>query len=343
MLQEGLAMPLMKAIQIKAPGADFQLVEKEIPQPGEDQVLIKVAACGVCHGDALAKEGHFPGTRYPTIPGHEVVGIIDAVGSLVTNWAVGQRVGVGWHGGHCFHCSACQKGDFGACEQSLTTGLSTYGGYAQYMVARREVLVSIPDSLDAVDAAPLLCAGRTTFGALKSCGAEGGDLVAIQGLGGLGHLAVQYAVRLGFRTVALSRGRDKEESAYKLGAHGYIDTLSSNVSAELLKLGGAKVILCTAPNGKAISELLGGLGRKGQAIIVAGASDIFQVPLMLLLMGERSISGFVGGNLEETIRFSTLFGIKPMVEVFPLEEAARAYEKMMTSRVRFRAVIEMQI
>jgi D-arabinose 1-dehydrogenase-like Zn-dependent alcohol dehydrogenase len=334
-------MQLMKAIQVSVPGAEFELVHKEIPEPKGNEVLIKVEACGICHGDALAKEGHFPGIKYPIIPGHEVVGSINKVGSFVTNWRLGQRVGVGWHGGHCFQCSACREGDFGACEHSLTTGLSTDGGYAEYMVARTEVLVNIPEKLTAEEVAPLLCAGRTTFGALQSCAAKGGELVAIHGLGGLGHLAVQYAVKLGFKTAVLSRGREKEELAYKLGAHIYIDTDSSNPAEELMKLGGAKVILCTAPNSKTISQLVGGLGRNGEIIIVTGAVDMMQISPMLLLGGERSLRGWVGGELEETIRFSILFGIIPMVEVFPLEEAAKAYEKMMTAKVHFRAVLKM--
>jgi alcohol dehydrogenase, propanol-preferring len=332
-------MPFMRAIQVSSAGADFELIQKEIPQPGINEVLIKVEACGICHGDAIAKEGHFPGIKYPIIPGHEIVGIIEKTGSQVTNWKAGQRVGVGWHGGHCNQCSACRRGDFGACEQSLTTGLHLDGGYAEYMIARPEVMVNIPDELNAVDAAPLLCAGRTTLGALKLSGAQGGDLVAIHGLGGLGHLAVQYAVKLGFKTVVLSRGKSKEELAFKLGAHVYIDTASGDAAKQLMKLGGARVILCTAPSGKAIAELIPGLGRHGQAIIVTGASDMMQLPPMLFLGGERSILGSVGGNIEDTIRFSVLTKVVPMVEVFPLEQVALAYEKMMTAKVHFRSVL----
>ncbi len=334
-------MRLMKAIQVKTAGADFELVKQEIPEPGDNEVLIKVEACGICHGDAIAKEGHFPGIKYPIIPGHEVVGKIEKVGSLITNWKAGQRVGVGWHGGHCLQCNACRRGDFMACEKSLTTGLHIDGGYAEYMVAHPEVMVNIPDSLDSLEAAPLLCAGRTTFGALQYSGAKGGDLVAIHGLGGLGHLAVQYAVKLGFKTVVLSRGKEKEELAYKLGAHFFIDTNSAETAKELMKLGGARVILCTAPNGKAISDLIPGLGRNGQAIIVTGTRDIMQIPTMLFLGGGRSISGFVGGKMEDAIHFSVLTKVTPMIEVFPLEQAALAYEKMMTAKVHFRAVLKM--
>ena len=334
-------MPLMKAIQVSAPGADFEIIQKEIPEPGNNEVLIKVQACGICHGDAIAKEGHFPGIKYPITPGHEVIGIVEKAGSMVTQWKAGQRVGVGWHGGHCNQCSACRKGDFGACEKSMTTGIHLDGGYAEYMIARPEAIISIPDELNSVDAAPLLCAGRTTFGALKQSGAKGGELVAIHGLGGLGHLAVQYAVKLGFKTVVLSRGKEKEEFAYKLGAHIYIDTDTGDAAKQLMKLGGARVILCTAPNGKAISELIPGLGRNGQAIIVTGASDMMHIPPMMLLGGERSIKGFVSGNMEEAVKFSMLTKVIPMVEVFPLEQAALAYEKMMTAKVHFRSVLKM--
>jgi D-arabinose 1-dehydrogenase-like Zn-dependent alcohol dehydrogenase len=333
-------MQLMKAIQVSSPGADFELIQKEIPKPGNNEVLIKVEACGVCHGDAITKEGHFPGIRYPIIPGHEVVGIVDKAGPMVTHWKAGQRIGVGWHGGHCNQCNSCRKGDFGACEKSLTTGLHMDGGYAEYMIAHPEAMVNIPDELTAVDAAPLLCAGRTTFGALQHSGAKGGDLVAIHGLGGLGHLAVQYAVKLGFRTVVLSRGKEKEELAYKLGAHIYIDTDTGDAAKQLLKLGGARVILCTAPSGKAISDLIPGLGRNGQAIIITGAMDMMQIPPALLLGGERSIRGFVSGNIDDAIRFSILTKVIPMVEVFPLEQAALAYEKMMTAKVHFRSVLK---
>lgn len=334
-------MPLMKAVQVSAPGADFEIIQKEIPIPGNNEVLIKVQACGICHGDALAKEGHFPGIKYPIIPGHEVVGIVEKAGSMITQWKAGQRVGVGWHGGHCNQCSACRKGDFGACEKSMTTGIHLDGGYAEYMIARPEAIISIPDELNSVDAAPLLCAGRTTFGALKHSGAKGGELVAIHGLGGLGHLAVQYAVKLGFKTVVLSRGKEKEDLAYKLGAHIYIDTDTGDAAKQLMKLGGARVILCTAPNGKAISEIIPGLGRNGQAIIVTGAGDMMQIPPMMLLGGERSIKGFVSGNMEEAVKFSMLTKVIPMVEVFPLEQAALAYEKMMTAKVHFRSVLKM--
>lgn len=333
-------MPTMKAMLVRSPRAEFELVQMEIPEPKEHEVLIKVEACGICHGDALAKEGGFPGLTYPRIPGHEVVGTIEKTGSSVTTWKVGQRVGVGWHGGHCCYCRSCREGEFGACANSLTTGLSMDGGYAEYMIGRAEALVSIPDGLVPVEAAPLLCAGATTFGALRHSGARGGDLVAIQGLGGLGHLAVQFATKLGCRTVALSRGREKEELAYKLGAHAYVDTNAGDAAKQLQAMGGARVIVCTAPNGKAMGELVGGLTPAGQMVVVAFTRD----PMVIaphLLMAKRSISGWVGGNLEETIRFSIHAGVLPIVETFPLEQAAAAYESMMTAKVHFRAVLKM--
>ncbi|MGA1977888.1 MAG: alcohol dehydrogenase [Bacteroidales bacterium] len=334
-------MKLMRAIQIKSPGDDFELIQKEIPEPKDNEVLIKVEACGICHGDAIAKEGHMPGIKYPIIPGHEIVGTVDKTGKDVTSWKTGQRVGVGWHGGHCFQCHACRSGNFGACEKSLTTGLHIDGGYAEYMIARPEVIVNIPEELTSVNAAPILCAGRTTFGALKDSNAKGGDLVAIHGLGGLGHLAVQYAVKMGFKTVVLSRGKEKESLAYSLGAHFYIDNAASDGAKELTRLGGARVILCTAPDIKAISGLIPGLGRNGQAIIITGASDMLQVPTSMMLGGQRSVRGYVSGSIEEAINFSILTKVTPMVEVFPLEKAAEAFEKMMTAKVHFRAVLKM--
>jgi len=334
-------MALMKAIQVSSPGNDFELVHKEVPKPRENEVLIKVEACGVCHGDAIVKEGLFPGLQYPRTPGHEVVGIIDQLGSKTKYWKVGQRVGVGWLGGHCFHCPACRSGEFGACEESLTTGITTDGGYAEFMVARLEALNSIPEDLDPVDAAPLLCAGRTTFGALQKSRAKGGDLVAIHGLGGLGHLGLQFAIKLGFETAVLSRGRGKEALARKLGAHHFIDTDTSDAAKELMDLGGAKVILCTAPSGKAISELVSGLGQDGQMIIVTFVNEAMQIFPGNLMRGGRSISGWVGGNPQDALRFSVLTGVRPMVEVFPLEQAAFAYQRMMSAKVHFRAVLKM--
>ena len=334
-------MRSMKAIQISSPGNDFELVHKEVPKPKENEVLIKVEACGVCHGDSIVKEGRFPGLQYPRTPGHEVVGIIDQLGSKSKHWKEGQRVGVGWHGGHCFECPACRSGEFGACVDSSTTGITTDGGYAEFMIARMEALNSVPSSLDPVEAAPLLCAGRTTFGALQNSVAKGGDLVAIHGLGGLGHLGLQFAIKLGFETAVLSRGKEKEALARKLGAHHFIDTNTADAAKELMNLGGAKVILCTAPNGKAISELVSGLSRDGQMIIVTYINEMMQFSPANLMRGSRSISGWVGGDPEDALRFSVLTGVRPMVEVFPLEQAALAYEKMMSGKVHFRAVLKM--
>ncbi len=331
----------MKAIQVRAPGADFELIEREIPEPKAQEVLIKVEACGICHGDSLAKEGGFPGLSYPRVPGHEVVGTIHKLGSAVAGWKAGQRVGVGWHGGHCFSCSPCREGEFGACDNSLTTGLSTDGGYAEYMIARSEVLHGIPEGLGPIEAAPLLCAGGTTLGALRHSGAKGGDLVAVQGLGGLGHLGVQYAVKLGCKTVALSRGKAKEKLARQLGAHGYIDTDSVDAAKELQAMGGAQVIVCTAPGSKGVGELVGGLARRGHLIMVSFSREPLQIPAVQLLRGARTISGWVGGDLDDTLRFSMHAGVKPMVETFPLEQAALAYEKMMSAQVLFRSVLKM--
>jgi D-arabinose 1-dehydrogenase-like Zn-dependent alcohol dehydrogenase len=332
----------MKAVQVRSAGADFELVEREIPEPGERQVLIKVEACGICHGDAAAKTGAMPGVTYPRIPGHEVVGVIEKCGPGVSGWKPGARVGVGWSGGSCMTCAACQRGDHYNCENSLITGLSCDGGYAEYMTARTSALISIPDELSSADAAPLLCAGATTFSALKKSGALGGEVVAIHGIGGLGHLAIQYACRLGFRTVAISRGKEKEALAKKLGAHAYIDAEASDASKELQKLGGARVILATAPNTKAISALINGLGMGGQIIIVAGVGEPMQVFPGQLFRGGRSIKGWHGERPGDAIKFSVLFNIMPMIETFPLEKAAEAFDRMMTSKVLFRSVLKIR-
>ena len=333
-------MPLMKAIQVKAPGADFELVQKEIPEPKEHEVLLKVHACGVCHGDAIVKQGYFPGLQYPRTPGHEVVGTIVKLGSESHYWKVGQRVGVGWRGGHCMHCKSCLKGEFWACESPLATGISSDGGYAEYMVTRMDVLTAIPEELSSVEAAPLLCAGATTLGALKSSSVKGGDLIAIQGFGGLGHLALQFAVRLGLKTAVISRGIDKEVLARKLGANIYLDTNKVNAAEELIKLGGARAIFCTAPNSKAISGLIDGLARGGQLIIITFVNEPMQISPTQLIRAVRSVSGWVGGNAADTINFSVLTHVVPMVEVFPLEQAAVAFERMMTAKVHFRAVLK---
>ena len=338
-------MPLMKAMQIAAPGAEFELVHKEIPEPRETEVRIKVEACGICHGDAVVKEGRFPGISYPRVPGHEVVGKIDKLGAKVNGWQIGQRVGVGWYGGPCLKCDPCKRGDFANCENFLTTGISFDGGYAEYMTAPMQGLAAIPNELVSVEAAPLLCAGRTTFTALRNSGAQGGDLVAIHGLGGLGHLGVQFGRKFGYRTVAISRGKDKEALAYQLGAHNYIDAEATDAAAELKKLGGARVILATAPNSKAISALINGLAPDGQLIIVAWQNEPMQISPWQLLGGRRSVKGWTArparNSSEDTLKFSVISGIVPMIEVFPLEQAALAFEKMVSSKVHFRSVLKM--
>lgn len=338
-------MPKMKAVQVGAPGADFELVEREIPEPAQNEVRIKVEACGVCHGDAVVKEGHAPGIKYPRVPGHEVVGLVDRLGEGVSFWKVGQRVGIGWYGGPCLRCEACLKGDTEHCQNKLTTGISFDGGYEEYMTAPAQALTAVPEGLGPLEAAPLLCAGRTTFSALRNSGARGGDTVAIQGLGGLGHLAVQISRKLGFKTVALSRGKEKEKLALELGAHVYVDTEAADPAEELRKLGGARVILATAPSGKAISKVVGGLGSGGELIIVAAPGDPIEVFAGQLMGGSRSIrgwtSGFPRGASEDVMNFSVISGVLPMIEVFPLEQAALAYEKMMNAKVHFRAVLRM--
>jgi D-arabinose 1-dehydrogenase-like Zn-dependent alcohol dehydrogenase len=335
----------MKAAQISKPGADFELVERDIPEPGAGQVRVKVEACGICHSDFVVKEGLWPGLQYPRVPGHEVAGRIDAVGSNVTQWKTGQRVGVGWHGGHDFVCDECRRGDFGMCTNRKVTGIDFDGGYAEYMIAPAEAVAAIPDELPAEEAGPFMCAGVTVFNALRSSGARSGDVVAVQGIGGLGHLGVQYARRMGFETVALGRGKDKEPLAKKLGAHHYIDSDVVDPVAELQKLGGARVILATAPSAKAISEVVGGLGVNGNLLVPAAPSEPLSISVMPLIMGRRSVSGWYSGTArdsQDTLEFSALSGVHPMIEKFPLNRAAEAYEWMHSGKVRFRVVLTMQ-
>ena len=335
-------MPKMRAAQIARPGGPFEIVEREIPQPGAAQVRNKVQACGVCHSDSLVKEGHWPGIQYPRVPGHEVVGTIDAVGAGVTQWKPGQRVGVGWHGGHCGYCDACRSGDFFACKVALqVTGISFDGGYAEYMVAPAVAVALVPDDLSPVEAAPLMCAGITTYNALRNSGARAGEVVAVLGLGGLGHLGVQYAVKMGFRTVGIARGKDKEPLARKLGAHHYLDSQSQDVAAELQKLGGAKVILATVTNGDAMSAVQGGLGVNG-TLMVIGAAQSMQVSPLALIMGCRSVKGWYSGTAvdsQDALAFSVLSGVRSMNEIYPLEKVAEAYERMESGKARFRAVL----
>lgn len=334
----------MKAVEISEPKGAFKLVEREIPEPGPGSVRIKVQACGVCHSDDIVREGAWPIIKYPRIPGHEVAGIVDAAGEGVSEWTRGQRVGVGWYGGHCGHCDSCRRGDFMTCLSApQITGVTFDGGYAEYMTAPAMALALIPDGLSPVDAAPLMCAGLTTFNSLRNSGARAGDTVAVLGLGGLGHLAVQFAAKMGFRTIGIARGRDKESLVRELGATQYIDSQSQDVVAELTKLGGARVILATAPSGKAMSEVVDGLGVDGKLIAVGVSPDPIQVNPVNLLMRRRSILGWPSGTAadsQDTLFFSMLTGVRAMTEVFPLERTAEAFELMMSGKVRFRAVLK---
>jgi D-arabinose 1-dehydrogenase-like Zn-dependent alcohol dehydrogenase len=334
---------MARAVQVREAKGPFQLVEREIPAASPGQVRIRVQACGICHSDSFTKEGSFPGIQYPRVPGHEVAGIIDAVGSGVVGWKAGQRVGVGWHGGHCGYCDRCRRGDFVLCQNAAQVpGISRDGGYADYMIAPAGTLALIPEELSPAEAAPLMCAGVTTYNALRNCGARPGDLVAVLGLGGLGHLGVQFAARMGFKTVAIARGEDKAPLANKLGAQHYIDSLSKDVAAELVKLGGAKVVLATVTNSKAMSGVLGGLAIGGKLIVLGAGSEPIEVPPLLLISGRRSVSGWPSGSSidsQDTLSFSALTGVRPMNEVFPLERAAEAYERMMSGKARFRVVL----
>ena len=334
----------MRAAQVTAPGGTIELVEREIPSPGAGQVRIKVQACGICHSDSLVKEGHWPGIAFPRVPGHEVVGIVDAVGAGVTQWRAGQRVGVGWHGGHCGHCDNCRNGDFFGCSVNLQiTGISFDGGYAEYMIAPAIAVALVPDDLSPQEAAPLMCAGITTYNALRNSPARPGDLVGILGLGGLGHLAVQYAAKMGFKTVAIARGPEKAPLAQKLGAWRYIDSQANDPSAELQKLGGAKAILATVTAGDAMSAVQGGLAVNG-TLLVIGAAMSMQVNPIVLISGRRSVKGWYSGTAadsQDTLKFSVLTGVRSMNEVYPLEKAAEAYDRMMSGKARFRVVLTM--
>jgi D-arabinose 1-dehydrogenase-like Zn-dependent alcohol dehydrogenase len=335
-------MPTMRAAQVTRPKGPFEIVQREIPQPGPGLVRIKVQACGICHSDSLVKEGQWPGLTFPRVPGHEVVGVVDAVGGGVKEWRPGQRVGVGWHGGHCGHCDNCRHGDFFGCQVALQiTGISFDGGYADYMIAPAIALAIVPEHLSPVEAAPLMCAGITTYNALRNTSAQGGDLVAVLGLGGLGHLAVQYAVKMGFKTVGIARGSDKEPLARKLGAHHYIDSHAQDPAAELQKLGGAKVILATVTNGDAMSAVQGGLAINGTLVLI-GAAESMQVSPLFLLSGRRSIKGWYSGTAidsQDTLAFSVLSGVRSMNEVYPLEKVEEAYARMMSGKARFRVVL----
>lgn len=334
----------MTVAQVPKPGADFEIIERTIPKPGAGQVRIQVKACGVCHSDVLTKEGSWPGIQYPRVPGHEVAGIIDELGADVSSWKKGQRVGVGWHGGQDNTCRECRRGDFRNCRNLKVCGISYDGGYQQYMVAPVEALVAIPESLKDVDAAPLLCAGITTYNALRHSGALPGDLVAVEGIGGLGHLGIQFAHKFGYNVAAIGRGSDHAPLARKLGASLYIDSQATNAAETLQKLGGARVILATAPSSKAMSALIDGLGPNGELMVIGAAFDPIEVTPVQLISGSRTIQGWAAGtpaDSEDTLHFAELTGVRPMIETFPLEKADEAYARMLSGKAQFRVVLTM--
>jgi D-arabinose 1-dehydrogenase-like Zn-dependent alcohol dehydrogenase len=335
-------MSTMRAIQVASKGGPLELVTRALPEPGRGEVRVKVQACGVCHSDAIAKEGLFPTVRYPVVPGHEIAGVIDAIGEGVIGWEVGARVGVGWFGGHCGRCEPCRRGDLIDCRNLRIPGITYDGGYAEAMVAPADALALIPDDLSAVDAAPLLCAGVTTFHALRESGARPGDLVAILGIGGLGHLGVQFAAKMGFRTVAIARGADKKPLALQLGAHVYLDSNAQDVAAELTALGGAKTILATVTSGKAMSAVIPGLAVRGKLVVVGVGADPIEVSAADIVLASRSVVGHASGasiDSQDTLAFSALSGVRPTIETLPLERAAEAYDKMMRNEARFRMVL----
>lgn len=335
-------MPKMRAVQISQAKGPFELIEKDIPNPTPGTVRIKIQACGICHSDSIIKEGLFPNLQYPKIPGHEIAGIIDAVGEGVTDWKVGQRVGVGWYGGHCNSCESCRRGDFILCSKGQIPGVSYDGGYAEYMIAPKEALALIPEELSSVEAAPMLCAGITTFNALRHSVARAGDTVAVLGIGGLGHLAVQFCAKMGFKTIAIARGKDKEALAKKLGAKHYIDSQTSDVAKELQKLGGAKVLLSTVTNNEAINAAMGGLSNNGEFIIVGVPFAPIKISALPLIMGSRQVKGWASGtsiDSQDTMNFSALTDVRSMNQTFPLEKVEEAYELMMSGKARFRVVL----
>ena len=337
-------MPKMKAVQVPKAGADFEMVEREIPEPPARHVRIRVLACGVCHSDSLTKDGLFPGIAFPRVPGHEVAGVIDATGPGVTSWKRGERVGVGWHAGQDGTCVTCRRGDFANCPNAMVSGISFDGGYAEYMIAPDAAVAHMSDTLDPAEAAPLMCAGVTTFNALRRSGALASDLVAVQGVGGLGHLGIQFAQKLGYRVAAVGRGSENGALAKKLGAHLYIDSAATNAADELKKLGGARVILATAPSAKAMSSLIDGLGPNGTMLVVGAGADAIEVSPTQLIFGKRNIQGWYSGiatDSEDTLRFAELSGVRPMIEKFPLAKAGEAYARMMSGKARFRTVLTM--
>ena len=335
-------MAKMRVVRVTKANGPFELIEQDIPQPGPRHVRVKVEACGLCHSDSFTKEGIWPGIEYPRAPGHEIAGTIDAVGADVPKWKVGQRVGVGWHGGHCGYCDSCRRGDFITCSNGQVPGISYDGGYADYVVVPYEALAMMPAELPAREAAPLMCAGITTFNALRHSGAQGSDLVAILGIGGLGHLGVQFAAKMGFNTVAIARGKDKGPLAMELGARYYIDSESKNPADELTSLGGAKVILATATSGKAMAATIGGLGIDGRLVILGAADEPISVNPLAMIGGRRSVQGWPSGtsrDSEDTLAFAVMAGVRPKIEVYPLERAAEAYDRMMSGKAKFRVVL----
>ena len=337
-------MPSYRAVQATAPKGNLELVERDLREPGRGEARIRIQACGICHSDMFVKEGHWPGLQFPRIPGHEIAGVIDAVGSGVTTWNRGQRVGVGWHGGHCGQCDSCRRGDFILCRAGQVCGISYDGGWAEYVVVPEEAVAALPDELSFEEAAPLLCAGITTFNSLRHSSAQAGDLVAVQGIGGLGHLGIQYASKLGLKTVAVGRGKDKEPLARKLGAAFYIDAAIANPAEELQRLGGARVILATAPDSKAIASMVDGLGGNGTLLIIAAPGEPVMVNAITLIGKRASVQGWPSGTAkdsEDTLRFSAMTGVRPMIERYPLARAQEAYQQMMSGKARFRAVLTM--
>jgi D-arabinose 1-dehydrogenase-like Zn-dependent alcohol dehydrogenase len=344
MAKTSVAAALMKSVQVPKVGGEFEIVERDLPEPGARQVRIKVNACGVCHSDSFTVEGTWPGIQYPRVPGHEVVGVIDGAGAGVAEWKIGQRVGVGWHGGHDNTCLQCRRGDFRNCRNVQVPGISYDGGYQQYMIAPVEALVAMPDGLKDVEAAPLLCAGLTMFNALRHSGAVPGDLVGVQGIGGLGHLGIQFASKFGYRVAAIGRGAENAAVAKKLGASLYIDSRSTKAAEALQQLGGAQVILATAPSSKAMSELFDGLGPNGKLIVIGAAFDPLEVTPVQLITGSRNIQGWAAGttaDAEDTVHFADLTGVRPMIETYPLERAGEAYARMMSGKAEFRVVLTM--
>lgn len=335
-------MATMRVVQVSRAKGPLELVEREMPEPGPGEARVRVQACGVCHSDTFTVEGTYPGVAFPRVPGHEVAGVIDALGPDTHPWQVGQRVGVGWYGGHCGHCDRCRRGDFVTCREARVCGISYDGGYGERMIAPTQALARIPDELSAVDAGPLLCAGITTYNALRHSGARAGDLVAVLGIGGLGHLGVQFAAKMGCDTVAIARGRDKEGLARELGARHYIDSTAGDPAAELTALGGARVILATVTSAKAMGAVIDGLDVGGKLVVVGASMEPIEVSPLQLIGRRRSIHGWPSGvaaDSEDTLAFSALSGVKPMIETYPLERAAEAYQRMMSGEARFRVVI----